>query len=170
MWTVGVSFFTEGTSKKAVIKKVMTHPCMIAVYIGLFFTIPQVELPVFLDNTIHTIGNCTTALTMLMIGTILAEADLKSMTTKMTLKFSAVRLILLPLLTLIGCYLANTDPVLTGISVILVAMPAGTTTVIFAVKYDGDEEFATKCVVLTTLLSMVMIPIWYMIVNYVMPM
>ena len=38
--------------------------------------------------------------------------------------------------------------------------PAGSTAAIFAARYGSDAPFATKCVVLTTLLSMVTIPLW----------
>lgn len=169
MWSVGVSFFAGSSDWKSVVKKVALHPCVIAVYIGIFFFATQIPVPVFFDKTVDSLGRCTTALTMLMIGTILADADMKTMVTKTTLGFSALRLVILPLLALIGCYVAHVTPLLAGLTVLLVSMPAGSTTVILAVKYGGDEEFAIKCVVLTTLLSMIMIPVWCMIVNYVMP-
>ena len=52
-----------------------------------------------------------------------------------------------------------------GISVVLAAMPAASTTAILAAKYGGDEVFATKCVVFTTLLSMVSAPVWGMVLQ-----
>ncbi|MFQ8842227.1 MAG: hypothetical protein ACLR8P_16315 [Clostridium fessum] len=52
-----------------------------------------------------------------------------------------------------------------GISVVLAAMPAASTTAILAAKYGGDEVFATKCVVFTTLLSMVSAPVWCMVLQ-----
>ena len=50
-------------------------------------------------------------------------------------------------------------------AVVLAAMPAGTTTAILASKYNGDEAFASRCIVLTTVLSMAMLPLWCMILN-----
>ncbi|MDD2980143.1 MAG: AEC family transporter [Hespellia sp.] len=165
MWSAGVSFFTESPDKKTLFKKVATHPCIVAVYIGAALMITQFQLPAFLSKTIDSIGGCTTAITMMLIGAILAEADLKTMVTKVTAAFSVLRLLLIPAIVLIGCRLAGVSALVAGLSTILAAMPAGTTTAILAVKYNGDEEFATKCVVLTTLLSMIMIPVWCVIIN-----
>ena len=72
-------------------------------------------------------------------------------------------------MVLAGCRLAGVDSLVAGVSVILAAMPAGTTTAILALKYHGDEEFATQCVVLTTLLSVVAIPVWSIIIHTVFP-
>lgn len=52
------------------------------------------------------------------------------------------------------------DPLVTGVSVLLAAMPAGATTSILASKYDSDPEFATKLVVFSTLISMITTPVW----------
>lgn len=83
----------------------------------------------------------------------------------MTRFSTAVRLILIPALVWIGCLLFHIDTLVMGISVVLAAMPAASTTAILAAKYGGDEVFATKCVVFTTLLSMVSAPVWCMVLQ-----
>ena len=50
-----------------------------------------------------------------------------------------------------------------GVSVVLAGMPAASVTAILASKYEGDETFATQCVVFTTILSMATIPLWCLI-------
>ena len=52
---------------------------------------------------------------------------------------------------------------MTGVSVLLAAMPAGATTTMLAAKYDRDPQFATKLVVFTTLCSIPAIFIWSVI-------
>ena len=165
MWSAGVSFFTESPDKKTLVKKVVTHPCIVACMIGIIVMGLQITLPDFLFDTINNIGKCTTAITMILIGAILSEADLKTMVTKTTAAFSLLRLIIIPLMVFAGCLLTRMPMLVTGVSVVLAAMPAGTTTAILAVKYNGDKEFATKCVVLTTLLSMIMVPIWCLVIQ-----
>ena len=165
MWSAGVSFFTESPDKKTLVKKMVTHPCIVACMIGIIVMGLQITLPDFLFDTINNIGKCTTAITMILIGAILSEADLKTMVTKTTAAFSLLRLIIIPLMVFAGCLLTRMSMLVTGVSVVLAAMPAGTTTAILAVKYNGDEEFATKCVVLTTLLSMIMVPIWCLVIQ-----
>jgi predicted permease len=160
MWSAGVSYFTESPDRKTVVKKVLTHPCIIAVYIGVFFLVTQLKMPEFLENTIRGVGGCTTTVSMVLIGTILAEVKLKSILDWGIVKYTVIRLFLIPFMVYIACRLFSIDPMLSGVSVLLAGMPAGSTTAILAAKYEGDYIFATKCVVVTTLLSLVTIPLW----------
>ena len=163
MWSAWVSYFTESPDRKTVVKKVLTHPCIIAVYIGLILMITRLPLPVFLQNTIRSIGGCTTTISMVLIGAILAEVEPGSILDRGIVKYALIRLFLLPLLVYLSCRVFHVTPFLSGVSVLLTGMPAGSTTAILAAKYDGDYIFATKCVVVTTLLSLVTIPLWCMV-------
>lgn len=167
MWSAGVSYFTECPSKKEVVKKVLKHPCIVAVEIGIVLMVTQVQLPGFLSSAIENVGGCTTAITMMLIGTILTDVDMRHILTRTTVAYSFIRLVFIPAVVFAGCWLANIDSVVAGVSVTLAAMPAGTTTAILAMKYHGDEEFATQCVVLTTMLSMAAILIWSLIIHIV---
>ena len=75
-----------------------------------------------------------------------------------------VRQGILPALVLAVCRLLHVDALLTGVCVLITGMPAGSTSVILAAKYHCDYIFATKCVVISTLLSMATIPLWCMVV------
>ena len=165
MWSAGVSYFTESPSKRDVIKKVLKHPCIIAVEIGIIMMLTGFRFPEFLQRSVKSLGGCTTAITMLFIGTVLADAGLHNLLSRMTVLFSVVRLILIPLAVAAGCYLFHVGGTAAGLSVVLAAMPAGSTTAILAAKYHGDEVFATQCVVVTTVLSMIMLPLWCMVLN-----
>ena len=55
------------------------------------------------------------------------------------------------------------DTTAKAIAVLMSGMPGASTTVLFAARYDGDAPFATKCVVLTILLSVFTIPAWAML-------
>lgn len=160
MWSAGVSYFTEGADRKSVFKRVITHPCIIAVAVGLVFMLGQVRLPSFLDAALKDIGNCNTAMSMLVIGTILADVKPRDMLDKSIFVFSGLRLLLIPLLVYAGCLICAIDPLVTGVSVLLAAMPAASTTAILAAKYDGDAAYASKCVVTTTVLSLLTTPVW----------
>ena len=47
-----------------------------------------------------------------------------------------------------------------GVSVLMTGMPAGATAAIFAERYHSDAPFATRCVVASTLFSMLTLPMW----------
>lgn len=163
MWSAGVSYFTKGSNRKQVIKRVLTHPCIVAVFLGLALMLTGITLPSFLDAALKDIGNCNTAMSMLVIGTILADVKPRQMLDKSLLLFSVLRLVLIPLVVYIGCRLFITDSLVTGVSVLLAAMPAASTTAILAAKYEGDAVYASKCVVITTVLSLLATPLWSMI-------
>ena len=163
MWSAGIACFTESESRKTVIKKVLTHPCIVAVYIGLVLMIGQVPLPAVLGDTIKMIGSGTTMLSMLLIGTIFADIRLRDMVRLPVVRFTIIRLVMSPAIVYAGCRLCHVDQLITGVSVLLAAMPAGSTTAILAAKYDGDYVFATKCVVFSTLMTMVSVPLWCML-------
>ena len=165
MWSAGVSYFKESPSKRDVIKKVLKHPCIIAVEIGIIMMLTGFRFPEFLQRSVKSLGGCTTAITMLFIGTVLADAGLHNLLSRMTVLFSVVRLILIPFAVAAGCYLFHVGGTAAGLSVVLAAMPAGSTTAILAAKYHGDEVFATQCVVITTVLSMIILPVWCLVLN-----
>lgn len=161
MWSAGTSYFVSGgTDKKKVLRNILTHPCLVAVYIGMAIMLLHIPLPALLHDTIVGIGNCNTALTMFIIGTILVDVPLLTIVNPTTLWISALRLIVLPAIAWGISFLMGLEPVATGVAVIMTGMPAGSTAAIFAARYGSDAVFATKCVVLSTLLSMLTIPVW----------
>ena len=160
MWTAGVSYFNRGSSRKGLLKKVLVHPCMIAVYIGLFLMLTGIPLPGFMDKTVSALSSCTTAMTMVYIGTILSDVDWKTIVTGKQLYFSVMRLVIIPFIVWLPCRFLHVDPLITGVSVFLAAMPAGSTTSLLAAKYGADADSAAKCVVLSTALSVITVPVW----------
>ncbi len=160
MWSVGVAYFTKSTNRREVAKRVLTHPCIVAVFVGLALMLWQVRLPGFVGDAVTSVGNCATPISMIFIGTILAEVDIRKILSKTILAFSVIRLLAIPGIVFLILTILKVDPVVTGVSVLLSGMPAGSTTAILAAKYGGDQVFATKCVVFTTVLSMITIPLW----------
>ena len=166
MWSAGTSYFVGGGSdRKKVLKNVLTHPCLVGVYIGMFLMATQLQLTGVLNSTVTYIGNCNSALTMFIIGTILTDVKLREIINPTALKFSVLRLFLLPLLAYGISLAAGLDSVAAGVAVIMTGMPAGATAAIFAARYDSDAPFAAKTVVLTTLISMITIPAWCLFIG-----
>lgn len=160
MWSAGISYFTESPDRKTLIKKVVTHPCIVAVFIGMFFMLTGFPLPECVTEGIASLSNCCTAMSMMVIGMILAEVNVREMADKTVVSFTVLRLVLIPAVVYVVCRFLPVDSMITGVSTLLAAMPAGATTVILASKYEGDAVFATKCVVFSTVLSLVSTFIW----------
>ncbi|MDO4622789.1 MAG: AEC family transporter [Eubacteriales bacterium] len=165
MWSSGIAIFTQSTDRRGTIKKVITHPCIIACMVGLILMLTQWNPPALITNTIGTIGQCNTALSMMVIGMILADIDWKTFLDFEVLRYSILRLILMPLFVYLVCMVLHIPALTTGVTVLLTAMPAGATTSILASKYGCDEKFATKLVVVSTVFSMITIPVWSFILT-----
>lgn len=163
MWSAGISVFTESPDKKTLVKKVLTHPCIIACAAGIVLMVTQLKLPGFLTASIQALSNCNTALSMMVIGMILADIRVKQMLDRKVFYYTIIRLVVIPLLVYIPCRFLHLEPIVTGVCVLLAAMPAGATTSILASKYNGDAAFATNLVIFSTLVSLLTTPVWSML-------
>lgn len=168
MWSAGLSCFTVSESFSKIVRKVIFHPCIIAVYIGILLLLFPFKLPYFLDYTIKNVGNCTTSISMILIGAILGEmTSIKSIFSKTIFKYTFIRLIIIPFCVFLICEILKLNYLSTGIVVLISGMPAGSTTVILASKYNQDYIFASKLVVLSTVFSIVTIPLWSYILDLI---
>ena len=165
MWSAGLAYFTDSTDWKGTLKKVARHPCIVAVYIGMFLMVTQIQLPTVVETSLVKLGGCTLPLSMILIGMMMADVNLRTLVSPMVIAVTGIRLFLLPAIVYAGCLLFHVDPVLTGVSVLLVGMPCGSTTPILASKHGGDYIFASKCVFFSTLASLFSVPIWCMIMG-----
>lgn len=165
MWSAGLTIFTHSMSRKETLKKVLTHPCVVTCMIGLVLMFTGISLPEVILTPLQTIGRCNTALSMLVIGMILGDMDLKALLDRTVVRYTAERLILIPLLIYAACRLLGFSRIVTGLSVILAAMPAGATTSMLAAKYEVSPDFATKMVVFSTLCSIPSIAVWSILLH-----
>ncbi len=158
MWTAGLALFTD-VDRKSAFKKLAMHPCIIAIFVGFILMILPFSLPSVMLNTISSISKCTTPMSMFVIGAILADADIKTMFSKDVLYFTFMRLVGLPLFIWLVLKPFGLNSLLVNICVIMSGMPAGSTTSILADQYGGDSMFASQMTFVSTLLSIVTIPL-----------
>lgn len=164
MWSVGASYFRKKSRARDVVFETLTHPCIVSVYIGLLLLFFCPPVPAFLNKTIQMLGNCATPMSMIIIGAIIPEIkNTNPRFDRSIVYYLFIRHFLIPFLTFTLCNLCGVDSLLTGVAVLLTAMPAGNTTTVVALKYGGDYIFATECVVLSTVLSLVTIPLWCLV-------
>ena len=92
-------------------------------------------------------------------------AQLRDLVDGTALVYSVLRLGILPLIAWGVSLAVGMEPVATGVAVLMTGMPAGATAAIFAARYNSDAPFAARCVVLSTLFSMLTIPLWCWVVG-----
>lgn len=158
MWSAGISLFTRADAKQAV-KKVLLNPGIIAVEVGLVRMLFQIPLPHFVDTAVDNLGGCTSPMAMALVGAILVDVPLKTVFDLKSFYLVAVRQFLLLGICLAALRLLHVDPLTIGVSVVITGMPIGSTTAILAQKYVADAKFASKCVFISTLTSLVTVPI-----------
>ena len=159
MWTLGVAFF-EKSSGRDVWKRVLTHPCIVAVFLGAVLMFTGLRLPGVLDTTVRAMGDCNTGLSMFLVGMLMSRLRWRDFLDPTVLYYTAIRLVGIPLAVYLGCRLAGLEGLPAAVSVVLAAMPAGATTAILAARYDCDGAFAASCVTVSTVCSLVAIPLW----------
>lgn len=158
MWSAGISLFSEADGRDNA-KKVLLNPSIIAVELGLARMALQLPLPGVIDAAISGMGDCSTPLVMLQIGAMLADTPISAAFDRRAFGLAAVRQLALPLLCLAGLRLLGTEALALRVSVTLSGMPIGTTTALIARKYGANAAFASKCVFVSTLSSLVTVPL-----------
>lgn len=159
MWTVGMAVFLKGRKEK-LWKNILTHPCIVAIYAGVLIMISGIEFPVFVEKTITGISNCNTPLSMMLVGMMLAEVKPKGLVDRTMMFYAGVRLLLIPAVVYVITAWLPIDAMLRGITVIMAGMPAPITTALLSAKYGGDEQYATGMIFMSTLLSLITLPLW----------
>lgn len=120
----------------------------------------QTPVPSFLRAFITNLGNLTAPLSMMIIGASLAQMPLKELfLDKKLLLFSLVKLLLLPAVWMIMVNRVAEQEILRGVCLVMMATPAGSMTAMLAQQYGGDYETASRGVALTTVLSVITMPL-----------
>lgn len=120
----------------------------------------QTPVPSFLQAFITNLGNLTAPLSMMIIGASLAQMPLKELfLDKKLLLFSLVKLLLLPAVWMIMVNRVAEQEILRGVCLVMMATPAGSMTAMLAQQYGGDYETASRGVALTTVLSVITMPL-----------
>ena len=152
MWSAG--------QKKNVLKKVITHPCIVSIYLGLIVMFLPVSWPDFFTRAVEGLSSANTPMSMMLIGMMLAEMDPRGLIDRTMVFYATVRLVLIPAVVFAVTVPLPVDPVLRGITVIMAGMPAPVTTALLSSKYHGDERYATGMIFLSTLMSLLTLPLW----------
>ena len=158
IWTVGLSLFVDEVNLKNKIMILLKTPSLVVVFIGIALMFMPFKLPAVVSTAIKNIGDMTGPLSMMIIGAALGESDIQKAFEFDAFKLTFVRLILLPVIYIFMLKFVGVKDILWQVVVVLTAMPAAANTEIIAEMYGKDYEFAARCVVVSTILSLVTVP------------
>lgn len=168
LWTIGVAVFNgqQQNSQNAWLK-VMINPGILAVAVGMVMFFSGLKFPQPLEHAFDLLGATTTPLAMILIGSTLSEIPFKALLGGNAVYIAAfVRLIAIPLIVFGVLILLRIKGVVLGVCVVSAAMPAAANTAAFAENFGSDAKFASRCVFVSTLLSIVTVPGMISLVQY----
>lgn len=149
------SLFTKETLRR------LLSPALLGFITAVLLVLLNVQLPVFVMNSCKYLGELTTPLAMLFIGIVLHSVHWRALhLDKDVVLLLFARFLICPLTIYVISAFIPLTPLMRQVFVIQSAMPAMTSTGIVAKEYGADYEFATVVTVITTLVSMLVIPVY----------
>ncbi len=163
LWTYGLILFKgdfEKQNLKRDIKGLLLNPSIIAVIIGIIIMVFNIQLPRSLLSSMKSIGNTTGPLSMIIIGGIISKVNIKTYLKDWTIYYGIIiKLIIIPIIIYLVFLIVGISSKAINAVIIMTAMPASAMTSILAEKYNKEKEYAAILVSVTTLLSLITVPL-----------
>ena len=148
-------------------KKVLYSTPMLAAYLTMAIVALEIDnIPAFVSQPLTMLGNITVPAALLIIGSSMSQLSLRTMLGNRTVYLTTLfRLILLPVAVYYLTSLLGFSAFVVNINTLVIAMPVATYGTILCLKYGRDTTVITEVTFITTLLSMLTIPL---LVTYLM--
>lgn len=157
-WTYGYSMMSGGA--KLNLKTILLNPGIVGLLFGLPLYFLRLELPGILAEPVGYLADLNTPLAMLVVGSYIAKVDLHSFISDFSVyKASFLRLLLCPGVFLLMLLLLRPREDLFLSNMIQASAPVAANSVLFAVQFKRDSELASKLVAVSTVLSILTIPV-----------
>lgn len=160
VFTIGTYMITNDR-KYIAIKSAIANPTTIAILISLPLFIGKIHFPGEIENAIALLAKMVTPVCMLILGMRLSEAKFKVIFTRPFVYATCLlKLVVFPVVAfLLVKWLPGIDDICKTTVVVLAMMPAGAIIQSLSELYECEQEFAANVVLLTTILSVVTIPV-----------
>lgn len=156
-WTHGVRLMGGGLS----LRQALVNPGTIGLAVGLALFLTNLRLPGPVGSAVDFLSALNTPLAMVIIGGQMSAGSLKVLLSQRRLyAASAYKLLFAPLILLFGLLPFHPDPILYCACVILYAAPTAGSTSMLAQNLGQDGTVAAQLVSLSTLLSIVTLPVF----------
>lgn len=169
VFTMGVWFIAQDSGRGAKVKmglKTFLTPANIACAIAIVLTLLNVHSVPIIGDAAKTLGSFTTPGALLIIGSSLADLPVSKLIGGPRLWIASLaRLIVSPLIVWALFRLVPVDPMLIDIMVVLCAMPVATNGTMLCYQYGGDSRTMAQGTFVTTVLSIITIPILVMVIG-----
>ena len=128
--------------------------------VALIIPFSGITLPDMILQPCSFIGNITTPMSMLIVGSNMANYPLRDIFSEKRIYVMAfIRLLVMPVLTAAYMSLLTDDPLLICMTAMTIGMPVGSMVAMASSKYEKQGRIGSISVVMTTICSMATIPI-----------
>lgn len=168
IWTAGIALVdrSSGTAKRNLALELIKKPALLAVAVGLVLYLGQIPVPYLIAQPIGLLAGMNTPLSMLITGIIIATSDLRPVIRSLQLWHAIlIRMLVIPAASFLFCLLTGTGGMVGAVVILLEACPCAALTSVLAIQYRYSEQLAAGLVVLSTLLSIVTLPLCAMFVQ-----
>ncbi len=150
---------TPGRLFKAALK-LMVNPNILALIIGFLISILGGAIPVAVDDYLLYLGNISTPMAMIFIGSSLVGYSFKDiLKSRVVIEASIVKLVLLPLVTVGVVYFLPVEPMIKVAVVLGMCFPVAATVAMLAEQEGQDPAPASKTLFLSTTASLITVPL-----------
>lgn len=154
---------SSGARSAATLRKIINIGTISSI-VTIIIYLSQIHIPEYIESTVTHLSHLTAPLSMIVIGSSIANMKFKEMFTDVRLLiFSAVKLLLIPLVGVTLIRLTGADPLFVGVCLVMLGTPIGSMTAMIAQTHGSNYELAARGVALTTVLSVVTLPLMSMI-------
>ncbi len=144
--------------------KPFLNPMFIGMLVGMIVGLLNPPLPLFLQTSVSTLGDCMSPIAMLLTGMTIAKIDLKATFKNISIyAVSLVRVLLLPVLAVLVLAVLPLPHGLSVCSACLMAMPLGLNTIVIPSAYGKETSVAAGMALISHLLSCISIPLIFML-------
>lgn len=169
LWTVGYAMISGKVHPKEVLHSICTTPVLWSVLLGLILYLGRIEVPELIRQPIQLVGNMNTPLSMIITGMMIAGSrPEKLFGNREIFRIILIRMVLIPLASFGVFTLLGVKGMVAEVVLLLEACPCAAITSVFAVQFGYDEDLAAGAVVLTTLVSILVLPLCAMLLTTMM--
>ncbi|MDF2541762.1 MAG: putative rane protein [Herbinix sp.] len=166
LWTHGVIIMT-GKKNLKTMGKALLSPSVIATLSGFLFFIAKIGLPEIPLQAINYIGNMNTPMAMMVAGVTIAQLNLLKLFTKLrTYYITVLKLLFVPILMLFIYHFFEIPRVVLLTSILGASCPTAATITLFSLRYEKNSFYASEIFAITTILSIITIPVVMTIAGY----
>ena len=162
VFTIGTMLITGASSdRERFEKKVLYSTPMLAAYLTMAIVALRIDnIPTAISQPLTMLGNITVPAALLIIGSSMSQLSLRTMLGNQTVYATTLlRLAILPIGIHFLMKLMGFAPLVVNINTLVIAMPVATYGTILCLKYGKDTTMITEVTFVTTLASVITIPI-----------